>query len=89
MGDGVQVGVMAARPQEYDLERWCKTSAGAKAVVGVGLSLLWTKSCFMACAAGVARGAVGSGAIVLPPIHLDLGVGEARVLEFLPVDDDE
>ena len=46
LGGEVPVGVMAARPKEYDPERWWTTSAGAKAVVGEALSLLWTKCCF-------------------------------------------
>ncbi len=46
LGGGVQVGVLAARPKDYDPERWWRTSAGAKAVVGESLSLAWTKCCF-------------------------------------------
>ncbi len=45
LGDGVEVGVLAAYPTEYDA-RWWASSAGAKSVLGEVLSLGWTKCCF-------------------------------------------
>ena len=51
LGESVQVGVMAARPKDYEPDRWWATSAGAKAVIG-GLSLAWTKCCFWPGAPG-------------------------------------
>ena len=52
LGEGVQVGVIAARPKDYEPGRWWATSAGAKAVIGEGLSLVWTKCCFWPALAG-------------------------------------
>lgn len=45
-GPTIDIGVLAARPAEYDPERWWQTSAGAKAVVGESIGLIWTKCCF-------------------------------------------
>jgi hypothetical protein len=45
-GSGVDVGVIAAPPHRYALERWWTTSDGAKTVVGELLGLAWTKCCF-------------------------------------------
>jgi hypothetical protein len=45
LGDEVEVGVLAARPTEYDV-RWWTSSAGTKATLGETLSLAWTKCCF-------------------------------------------
>ena len=45
-GDDVEVGIVAAPPQRYRLDRWWQASEGAKAVVGELLSLAWTKCCF-------------------------------------------
>jgi hypothetical protein len=45
-GPAVEVGVIAALPQRYRLDRWWQTSEGAKAVVGELLGLAWTKCCF-------------------------------------------
>lgn len=61
LGSGVQVGVLAARPKEYDPERWWRTSAGAKAVIGEALSLLWTKCCFWPAAPGSHEERWGAG----------------------------
>ena len=38
-GPGVEIGIFAARPRRYDLERWWATSEGAKAVLGELLGL--------------------------------------------------
>ncbi len=45
-GPTVEIGTLAARPAEYDPERWWQTSAGAKAVVGETIALIWTTCCF-------------------------------------------
>lgn len=45
-GDRVEVGVLAARPHEYDAQRWWTSSTGAKTTLGELLSLVWTKCCF-------------------------------------------
>ena len=46
LGPDVEVGVLAARPQMFDAERWWTTSAGVKSVIGETLSLGWTVCCF-------------------------------------------
>lgn len=61
LGSGVQVGVLAARPKEYDPEHWWRASAGAKAVVGEALSLLWTKCCFWPASPGSHEERWGAG----------------------------
>jgi hypothetical protein len=45
-GPRVAVGVMAARPDVYDADRWWASSAGTKAVMGEVISLAWTACCF-------------------------------------------
>jgi hypothetical protein len=45
-GPGVEVGVIAAPPRSYDIDRWWLTSEGAKTVLNELLSLAWTKCCF-------------------------------------------
>jgi hypothetical protein len=45
-GQGVVVGVMAARSAQYDQDRWWRSSAGAKTVLGEATSLVWTICCF-------------------------------------------
>jgi DUF218 domain. len=59
-GPGVDVGIVAAPPHRYRLDRWWSTSEGAKAVLGELLSLAWTKCCFWPAPAGTAeeRGSV-------------------------------
>ena len=51
-GTGVEIGVLAAVPRRYDLDRWWQTSDGAKAVLAELLGLAWTKCCFWPSAAG-------------------------------------
>jgi len=51
-GPGVEVGVIAAQPTFYEPQRWWKTSAGAKLVLGESISLAWTACCFWPPAAG-------------------------------------
>jgi hypothetical protein len=45
-GPEVEVGVLAAPPRGYDIDRWWLTSQGAKTVLGELISLAWTKCCF-------------------------------------------
>jgi hypothetical protein len=45
-GADVEIGIVAAPPQRYRLDRWWATSEGAKAVLGELLGLAWTKCCF-------------------------------------------
>lgn len=51
-GPRVQVGMISARPSEYDPERWWGSSAGAKAVLGETIGLAWTLCCFFPPAPG-------------------------------------
>ena len=46
LGEKVEVGVLAAVPNEFDTLHWWRSSAGAKAVLGESLSWLWTSCCF-------------------------------------------
>jgi hypothetical protein len=46
LGDGVEVGVLAARPAGFDARRWWTSSMGAKVLLSEVLGLLWTKCCF-------------------------------------------
>jgi hypothetical protein len=45
-GPGVDIGIVAAPPRRYRLDRWWVTSEGTKAVMSEALSLAWTKCCF-------------------------------------------
>ena len=56
-GPGVEVGILAARPRRYALDRWWATSDGAKAVLDEAIALAWTTCCFWptAPATGEAR----------------------------------
>lgn len=45
-GPHVEVGVLSARPQDYDERDWWRTSAAAKSVLGETIGLLWTECCF-------------------------------------------
>ena len=51
-GPDVEVGVLSARPQEYDERHWWRTSAGARSVLGEAISMLWTTCCFYAAPPG-------------------------------------
>jgi len=51
-GPEVEIGVIAARPRQYRLERWWSTSDGAKATVGELLGIVWTSCCFWPPARG-------------------------------------
>ena len=46
LGDAVEVGVLAARPPDFDAEHWWTSSSGAKSTMGETLSLAWTICCF-------------------------------------------
>ena len=52
LGDGVEVGVIAARPAGIDARHWWTSSEGAKTTIGEALSLAWTKCCFWPGAPG-------------------------------------
>jgi hypothetical protein len=45
-GPSVEIGVLAATPQRYDLDHWWRSSQGAKSVLDEALSLAWTACCF-------------------------------------------
>lgn len=45
-GSTVRVGIVAARPMEYDPERWWRTSAGTKTVLEELIAWLWTELFF-------------------------------------------
>jgi hypothetical protein len=51
-GPEVDVGVFAAAPRRYALERWWTTSDGVKAVLDEAISLAWTTCCFAPPAPG-------------------------------------
>ena len=51
-GPAVDVGVFAAAPRRYALERWWTTSEGVKTVLGEAISLAWTTCCFAPPAPG-------------------------------------
>ncbi len=51
-GDTVEVGVLTARPADYDPQRWWTSSVGAKTTLGEVLGLAWTKCCFRPGPAG-------------------------------------
>lgn len=51
-GSTVGIGILAARPAEYDPEKWWQTSVGAKAVLGESIGLIWTICCFYPPAPG-------------------------------------
>lgn len=51
-GPAVEVGVLAARPRRYSLDRWWTTSDGAKSVLDEAIGLAWTTCCFRAPAPG-------------------------------------
>ena len=46
LGDAVEVGALAARPGDYDDERWWESSTGAKTTLNEVVSLAWTQCCF-------------------------------------------
>lgn len=45
-GPNIDVGILSARPTQYDDERWWQTSAGVKTVLGETISLVWTTCWF-------------------------------------------
>jgi len=46
LGGDVEVGALAARPVDYDDERWWASSTGAKKTLNEVVSLAWTACCF-------------------------------------------
>lgn len=46
LGRRVRVGVMAARPGEYDPEVWWRTSAGVEQMFFQSFGFVWVKCCF-------------------------------------------
>jgi hypothetical protein len=46
-GPEVEVGVFAAPPRRYALDRWWTTSEGVKAVLDESIALAWTACCFV------------------------------------------
>ncbi len=48
LAPSVAVGVIAIPPSGYDADRWWRSSAGAKAVLGETIGLTWTACCFRA-----------------------------------------
>jgi len=46
-GPEVEVGVFAASPGRYALDRWWTTSEGVKAVLDESIALAWTACCFV------------------------------------------
>lgn len=41
-GPEIKIGILAAKPSNYDPRRWWQTSAGARAVLGESIGWLWT-----------------------------------------------
>ena len=46
LGEGVRVGVMAAKPESFDPETWWRTSAGVEQMFFQSLGFVWVKCCF-------------------------------------------
>ena len=46
LGQNVRVGVLAARPSEFDAEHWWRSSAGVEAMIFQSLGYAWVKCCF-------------------------------------------
>lgn len=51
-GPQVEIGIVAVAPSTHDTQRWWKTSAGAKTVLGETISVAWTACCFWPPAPG-------------------------------------
>lgn len=51
-GPAVEVGALAARPSEFDADRWWSSSAGAKSMLVEAVSIAWTVCCFWPAARG-------------------------------------
>lgn len=60
-GPAVEIGILAAPPQDYVAEAWWRSSAGVKAVLGEVIGLAWTSCCFWPPAPP------GSSAAAAPP----------------------
>ncbi len=42
----IEIGILSAKPKDYDYVHWWTTSIGVKSTIGEILSLAWTKCCF-------------------------------------------
>lgn len=45
-GPKARVGVLAARPEDYNPEAWWQSSSGVEAIVFQSIGLIWVKCCF-------------------------------------------
>lgn len=45
-GSPVRIGILSARPSNYDLEKWWRTSTGTKEVLGETIAWIWTELFF-------------------------------------------
>ncbi len=45
-GSGVEIGMLASLPKQYDIDHWWRSSQGAKSVLDELLSTAWTACCF-------------------------------------------
>ncbi len=52
-GPDAEVGILAARPRHYSIERWWSTSEGTKSVLDEAISLVWTTCFFWPSVPGV------------------------------------
>ena len=46
LGDKVKVGVLAARPDDFDPDAWWRTSTGVEQMFFQSLGMIWVKCCF-------------------------------------------
>ena len=46
LGKEVRVGVLAARPGDYDRKAWWRTSNGVESIVFQAIGLIWVQCCF-------------------------------------------
>lgn len=42
----IDIGIIAAKPEQFSLQAWWRTSAGAKSVITEAVGFLWAKCCF-------------------------------------------
>ena len=52
-GNKVRVGILAAKPAEYDADAWWRSSSGAEAIVFQTIGLVWVKCCFWPGSPGI------------------------------------
>ena len=65
-GPGVRIGILAARPSEYDPEHWWRTSAGTKSVLSETISWIWTELFFHPGAVGSHEEKWGASRLLSP-----------------------